>query len=256
VLTRAFLDPRWRDRGPVQWTYVRLYLFGKSLIERDELTVVRGLTTEGMVVADIGANVGFYALKIAEWVGPSGHVLAFEPDPYSFSVLQKRARKSRYANIETHPIALGQSTGKAVLYCGASNRADNRLHASHEEPAVEQHLVDVCPLDAFLARAGTQRIDALKIDVQGAEEGVLRGAHATLRKNKVHWIWVEFSPPHLRGAGTDPQHFLSLLNELEMDVFEVEGGRLRPMTEPQEYERRIGSGYGDLVLRPRARRSG
>jgi FkbM family methyltransferase len=233
--------------------YVQLYLLGKTLIERSEVTAIRALTTEGMVVADVGANVGFYALQIAEWVGPTGRVLAFEPDPFSFSVLQARAKKSKYANVEAHPLALGNSTGKSVLYCGTSNRADNRLHPSHEEPAVEQHVVDVCPLDAFLAGSGTrQRIDALKIDVQGAEEGVLRGAQATLRANGIRWIWIEFSPSHLRGAGTDPQSFLGLLSQLEMDVFEVDEGRLRPLTQPKEYERRIGSGYGDLVLRPHA----
>jgi FkbM family methyltransferase len=249
LLTRALLDPRWRHRRPVRWTYVHLYLLGKRLIERSELAVVRDLTAKGMVVLDIGANVGFYAVRIAEWVGPTGRVLAFEPDPFSFRVLQERARTSPHANIETYPVALGDITGEAVLYCGAYNRADNRLHASHDEPLVEQHLVEVCPLDAFLARNGREKVDALKIDVQGAEESVLRGAQATLRRGGIEWIWIEFSPSHLRGAGTDPARFLERLTELDMDVFEVDDGRLRPITQLREYERRIGSGSGDIVLR-------
>jgi FkbM family methyltransferase len=251
VATRALLDPRWRDYRAVRSTYVHLYLLGKRLVEHGELAVVRKLTTRGMVVVDIGANVGFYALRIGKWVGPTGRVLAFEPDPFSFRVLHERARKSGYANVEAYHVALGDVTGKAVLYCSTTNRADNRLHPSDGNSDAEQHVVDLSSLDAFLARSGTRRIDALKIDVQGAEESVLRGANATLRENDIRWIWVEFSPPHLRDAGTDPQRFLELLNGLEMDVFEVDGGRLRLMTQPKEYERRIGSGYGDLVLRPR-----
>jgi FkbM family methyltransferase len=236
---------------------VQLYLLGKRVVEHAEVALVRRLSSEGMVVADIGANVGFYTLKIADWVGPTGRVLAFEPDPFSFRVLQERARNSRYANVDVYPVAIGDFTGKAVLYCSAANRADNRLHRSDEDSAAEQHVVDVCPLDAFLARAGIhQRIDALKIDVQGAEERVLRGARATLRDNRISWIWVEFSPSHLREAGTDLQRFLDILSELEMDVFEVDGRRLRRLTQPEEYERRIGSGYGDLVLRPRVARPG
>lgn len=253
LLTRALLDPRWRDRGLVRWVYVHLYLLGKRVVEHSELAVVRRLTTKGMVVLDIGANVGFYALKIAKWVGPTGRVLAFEPDPFSFRLLQERARKCQNANVEPYHVALGDTTGKAILYCGVSNRGDNRLHASHQEPPVEQHLVEISTLDAFLARNGTEKIDALKIDVQGAEEGVLRGARATLRCSGVQWIWIEFSPSHLRGAGIDPKCFLELLSELDMQVFEVNGGRLRPIPQAEEYERRIGSGYGDVVLRPRVR---
>jgi FkbM family methyltransferase len=101
-------------------------------------------------------------------------------DPFSFCVLQERARKSSHGNIETYHMALGDIGGKATLYCSAYNRADNRLHASHDEPRAERHLVDICPLDAFLAKRGTERVDALKIDVQGAETAVLRGAEATL----------------------------------------------------------------------------
>jgi FkbM family methyltransferase len=253
VLTRALLDRRWRDRRPVRWAYLQLYLLGKHLVERGEVTLVRDLTTQGMVVADIGANVGFYTLQIAKWVGPTGRVIAFEPDPYSFRLLQERAGKSGHSNVELHPLAVGDTPGKATLYCGASNRADNRLHASPEEPRSEQHLVDVCTLDGFLAGNGAQKIDALKIDVQGSEEDVLRGAQATLGRGCLRWLWIEFSPSHLRGAGTDPLRFLERLNGLGMQVFEVDHGRLRPLTHAEEYERRIGSGYGDVVLRPRAR---
>jgi FkbM family methyltransferase len=252
VLTRALLDPRWRDRRPVRWTYVNLYLLGKRLVEHSELAVVRRLTAKGMVILDIGANVGFYAVRMANWVGPTGRVLAFEPDPFCFNVLQERSRKSRHANIQPYPVALGENIGKATLYCGAYNRSDNRLHASHGEPHVEQHVVDVWPLDAFLARIGSEKIDALKIDVQGAEEAVLRGAQATLRGGGIKWIWIEFSPSHLRGAGTDPLRFLEHLQELAMEVFEVDERELRAITQLREYERRIGAGYGDLVLRARA----
>jgi FkbM family methyltransferase len=252
VLTRALLDPRWRQRRAVRETYVQLYLLGKRLIESSELAVVRELTSDGMVVADIGANVGFYALRLAEWVGPAGRVLAFEPDPFTYAVLEERARRGPHANIETHQMALGDTTGEVVLYCGQSNRSDNRLHPSESEPQAEQHVVRVCPLDDFLARRNGTKIDALKIDVQGSEESVLRGARATLHQHNLKWIWIEFSPLHLRGAGSDPLRFLEHLAGLDMEMSEVDHGRLRPIDDLNEYQQRIGSGYGDLVLRQRS----
>ena len=83
-------------------------------------------------------------------------------------------------------------------------------------------------LDEYLAERGLAAVDAMKIDVQGLEAQVLRGAARTIARG-VRWIWVEFSPDHLRGAGTDPEGFLESLGALGMKVFEVtELGTLEP----------------------------
>ena len=66
---------------------------------------------------------------------------------------------------------------------------------------------------------------------------------------RARWIWVEFSPDHLRGAGTDPDAFLDSLGALGMKVFAVtRAGTLEPLTDPRAHVRQLGSGYGDLVL--------
>jgi FkbM family methyltransferase len=227
-------------------TYCRLYLIGKRLTERHELSTLRSLIQPGMVIADIGANVGFYTLEMARSVGPRGRVLAFEPDPLAFGLLQKRVSRESVANVETYDVALADTSGVASLYCSAYNRADNRLSPSLRESHVEVCSVDVCRLDEFLAGRDI-RIDGVKIDVQGSEEQVLRGARASLRG--VRWIWIEFSPVHLRASGSDPEHFLRSLTALGMDLFEVDQrGSLAPLTNFVAHTNRIGSSYGDLVL--------
>jgi hypothetical protein len=111
--------------------------------------------------------------------------------------------------------------------------------------------VQIRALDAFRSTGGLPPINAIKIDVQGAEASVLRGAQRTIEA-ALEWIWIEFSPPHLRGAGTDPREFLNLLASLKMDLFEVDtAGDLRRLDDADEYIRRIGSAYGDLVLKAR-----
>jgi len=248
VLTRGLLYPRWRDRRSVSWTYVQLYRLGKWLTEQEELTALQALVKPGMVIADIGANVGFYTIKMASKVGVSGRIFAFEPDAFSFGLLQYRIRSAGAKNIEAHQLAIGDKTGPAVLYSSTYNRADNRLSKSHRESNVEANEVQVCALDEFMSSRRVQRLDGLKIDVQGAEEQVLRGAQVILERG-LRWIWIEFSPDHLCGAGTDPERFLKRLSDLGMDIFEISGnGQLQAVPGFEGYTQRIGSRYTDLVL--------
>jgi FkbM family methyltransferase len=248
VLTRGLLHPQWRDYAPMSGTYLRLYLLGKRLTERRELATLRSLITPGMVIADVGANAGFYALEMAASVGPSGRVLAFEPDPFNFSLLAGRAGRAPFANVHAHQLALGDAAGEAVLYCSAYNRADNRLGQSQDEAHVEAYTVEVRTLDEVIATTGVQKVHALKIDVQGAESRVLRGAAGTLAAG-LDWVWVEFSPDHLRGAGVDPEQFLRDLAGQGMEVFEVtDAADLRPLTDYAGHTRKMGAGYGDVVL--------
>jgi FkbM family methyltransferase len=209
--------------------------------------MMRSLIRPGMVIAEVGANVGFYTVEMARSVGPHGRVLAFEPDPLTFRLLQKRVRHRAVENVETYQLGLGDASGRASLYCSAYNRSDNRLTPSHTESHVEVCEIDVCRLDEFLSERNIH-VDALKIDVQGNEDQVLRGAEATLRGG-LRWIWIEFSPIHLRGSGTDPERFLQKLNGLGMDLFEVkQQGQLEPLTNVRAHTSKIGSSYGDLVL--------
>ena len=248
VLTRALLHPRVRQFSPVANTYLTLYLTGKRLTEKREMALLQTLIEPGMTIADIGANVGFYAVLMGQWVGAGGRILAFEPDPFTFELLQRRTAAATPANIEVRQFALGDQRGTATLYCSAYNRADNRVGQRHDEPNVEAIEIQVRTLDEYLAERGLPAVDAMKIDVQGLEANVLRGATQTIAGG-VRWIWLEFSPDHLRGAGTDPEGFLESLGALGMKVFEVtDHGTLEPLTDYRAHAQKMGSGYGDLVL--------
>jgi FkbM family methyltransferase len=246
MVTRTLLHPRWRHYAPVSWVYVQLYLRGKRLTERHELSMLRSLIAPGMVIADIGANAGFYTLEMAARVGPTGRILAFEPDPFNFKLLQGRAERAA-ANIQVHQLALSDRRERATLFCSAYNRADNRLGHAHAEPHVERVEVEVDTLDEFLLSRGVSTIDALKIDVQGNEARVLTGAEKMLRAG-VRWIWFEFSPDHLRAAGSDPERLLETMSNFGMDLFEVDQhGHFQSVTNYRDHTEKLGSRYGDIV---------
>jgi FkbM family methyltransferase len=128
----------------------------------------------GMQVVDVGANVGLYALLLAQLAGPGGHVFAFEPGPGLFRALKHNCRRGGLSNLTPLRLALGETAGRARLSCSAFNAGDNRLGGPGRHGAE----VEVARLDDVLAG---RRIDFIKMDVQGHELHVLRGMEEVLR---------------------------------------------------------------------------
>src|SRR5262249_21461508 len=91
--------------------------------DQAELTALQELIKPGMVIADIRADVGFYTIKMVSSVGHSGRLLAFDPDAFSFGLLQSLINREGVNNVEPFQLALGDKTGRAVLYCSKYNRA-------------------------------------------------------------------------------------------------------------------------------------
>ena len=197
----------------------RLYLLGKRLTERRELATLQSLIEPGMVIADIGANVGFYALQMAT----VGRLRRARSRVRTRSVHLRAARRRTSAPLGEHRGAAirprgGTRNGHALLQRLQPRRQSRRAASRRAERRGDRDS-RYGRSTSYLTERGLAAVDAMKIDVQGLEAQVLRGAEQTIRG--VHWIWVEFSPDHLRGAGTDPEGFLESLGALGMQVFEV-----------------------------------
>jgi FkbM family methyltransferase len=247
VVTRCILAPGVRDLGLARAVYERLYVMGKLLSETRERRFLGERIEAGMVVLDIGANLGYYSRYFADLVGPTGRVYAFEPDPLSFQMLERRAARARYRNLEVSPAALGDRQGRSVLRCSRVNRADNRLHASHGEVPHESVEVPVTTLDAFCAARGIRRVDAIKMDVQGWEVAALAGMRETLARARPRWIFLEFSPEHLLGAGSSPESFWQALETAGYEPHVLNGeGRPSPVEDRAAFSRAYATGYTDI----------
>lgn len=251
-VTRALLSPRLRGTALGRGLYTRLYLLGKSLAERREVRFLRDQVQPGMVVFDVGANLGFYTLLLADRVGPQGRVHAFEPDPLSCDLLRRRAniRVNIRANIEIAQTAVGDREGTITLYTNRSNRADNRVHPSLGAETAEAMDVPLTTLDAYCAARGIERIDAVKMDIQGAEVSALVGFRKTLTNLKPRWMLIEFSPMHLRGAGSSPEAFWTILGELGYEPWGFgEDGEAFRIGDTAAFTRRYEEGYTDVWAR-------
>jgi FkbM family methyltransferase len=136
----------------------------------------------GDVVIDVGANVGYYSLAAGRAVGPSGQVHAFEPNPETYRRLMANVALNPAANIRGYPMALADYEGEAVLHVPedpSRNGHSSLMNQQWDNP--QRFRVSVQRLDDVLGGQLT-RLDAIKIDAEGAELALLRGGETLMRR--------------------------------------------------------------------------
>jgi FkbM family methyltransferase len=173
--------------------------------EPESWAAVREHLGSGATFVDIGAHIGTYSLRAAPIVGPAGRVIAIEPNPETVRKLQGNIQASGAQTITVEPFACSDAEATLELFAGPqSNSGETSLsqtNASRDQQAGTSYKVRARPLDAILQEAGVTRVDAVKIDVEGAEVMVLKGAGHTLdRYHPV--VLIEVVDQQLRSMGT------------------------------------------------------
>jgi FkbM family methyltransferase len=165
----------------------------------------------GQVVLDIGAHVGFYTLLASRLVGPGGSVHAFEPLPRNMRFIERHIEINHLQNVTLHESAVSDRQGLAWFGSGSSN-STGRLTGDG------QFNIQVTSLDALYEEGVLSAVDAMKIDVEGAEYHVLSGGLRMLETQHP----VIFLATH----GREPRkRCLDLLTSLSY--------RLRPINAPE-----------------------
>jgi FkbM family methyltransferase len=135
------------------------------------------LVEPGMVVYDIGANYGIHALLLARRVGPSGRVFGFEPDTEIRAALAEAIALNGFRNVTVVPYAAADETGEALFQRGAHAGAGHLASVDETRGAIT---VATVRLDDFVFDQQQPPPQLIKIDVEGAESRVLRGAERVL----------------------------------------------------------------------------
>ncbi len=204
--------------------------------EKMETGFVQRLLRPGMTALDIGAHHGLYTLLLAKRVGRKGRVLAFEPSPRERQRLKKHLGWNRCSNVELVPCALGEEQGEMDLFqiLGSQDWCNSLRPPAVDQPT-ETVRVSVRRLDQVLAERQISRVDFLKLDVEGAELSVLRGAESLLLRPWRPAILAEVQDQRTLAWGYAAREILQLLVRWDYRWFAIAAkGALLPISCRQE----------------------
>ena len=179
------------------------------------------------VVLDIGGHAGHYAHLFAT-LAPQGQVYSFEPSPYACAILEIRQRLGRLpANIELIPKALSETPGKLSLRtpqkASGSLGFGRATFSPERQKGVRIDDVEVTTIDQFVAARGMDRVDFIKLDIEGWEHHALRGGAQTLRRWQPSLL-AEVDDKMLCASGSSAAGFWDFLAGL--------GYQARPLADP------------------------
>lgn len=225
-----------------------------DLYEPETISLFKKIVKPGMTIIDVGAHIGYYARIASELVGGSGTVYAFEADPENFILLQKNI--GRLKNIKSYRLAISDKTGQIDFY-----HYDEKSGVGSVLPNVPLDFkktkisVRAANLDSFLQKNDVNKVDIIKMDIEGGEYAALQGMKKILSENKNLALIIEFAPAWVRAAGNTPLNFLNFIESFGFQIFAItkQGlSKLSPATSDADYARFIpksadGTNFGEFV---------
>lgn len=186
------------------------------------------------VVFDIGANAGYYSLIAAPLVGPEGRIYAFEPAAEQFRRLKDNATRNGFSQILPFKLALCDRVGEAVLHLDDEFNTGSASLRPAGARNIRDEIVKCTTLDDFVESKQVDRIDVMKIDVEGCELAVLRGGQRALDRLRPILL-IEVKEHHQRLAGFSSKELYDQLIAQDYRPYRIHAhARLSPIDEPED----------------------
>ncbi|MFI5218344.1 MAG: FkbM family methyltransferase [Bacteroidia bacterium] len=182
------------------------------------------LVKQGMVVLDVGANIGETSIMFSNLVKSEGKVYCFEPDDLNFKKLSRNISINGIKNIEPFQIGLGNENKKAKLFNVRESNSGMKRVLNDASGNFDFTEINIRTLDALGEERKINHIDLIKIDVEGFEFNVLTGASETLKRYKPI-LFIELIDNNLREQGADSAGLINFLSSLGYSVTHSESGR-------------------------------
>lgn len=244
-LRRQFQTPGESEEVVLPWghafsvnpgEFIGRAIWTQGIFELNVCEVIARLVGEGDTVVDVGANIGFMTSLMARAVGKTGHVLAFEAHPEIYSRLSANIARfslGRSGQVAANQVALSDGEGEDWMVVDPQvftrNAGTARLREADSKCGQAGFKVRLATLDSFIAG---KQVVLLKIDVEGAELRVLRGAERALTEQRVKAIVYEDFHPESSGI-------IGYLKGFGFSVFYLDGSVIRPTLHEVDGERGI-----------------
>ncbi|MDG2422507.1 MAG: FkbM family methyltransferase [Phycisphaerales bacterium] len=202
----------------------------------------------GMTFLDIGSHVGLYALPAARILKDGGRVIAFEPHPGNRALLEENVSRNQVDNVTVVDAAVSDAPGELELQVSPFNTGDHRLYRGNpgRGTGVRTRVVSI---DEWCEQHEIDRVDMVKIDVQGAEARVIAGMQKVIDRSDAMNIILEYTPWMLREAGDEPRALLDSLAErgFSLSIIDEGRGELKAATPVEIHEACPGRSYVNVL---------
>lgn len=201
-----------------------IWLLGS--FEPETVHCYKGIIKSGDIVLDIGANIGAHTLLLAKAVGVQGKVIAFEPTDYAFSKLSKNIslNPELASSIQAMQYMLVDSEVEDLptpaLYSSWPLKGEENLHDLHQGRLMQTSGAKPKTLDSVILPMALDHLDCIKLDIDGFECGMLRGAKETLTR----WhptIIMELAPYVLEEQGASLGELIQLIEEYGYSLYDM-----------------------------------
>ncbi len=225
-------------------SYQVAYEIYKLTIEASGVGHLRQFATSGTTVIDVGANIGFFTVRFAEWVGANGRVLAIEPDAENLAWLRRRLQKRKLdGRVEVVAAAAAEVGGPIRL-------SVNRRHPGDHRIGDAGIAVEAATIDQLTEQAALPPVSMIKIDVQGAEMRVLAGARRTLARFRPTLV-IEVDDAALRSQGSSARALIDALAAQGYEPYSLTRHGVGARADVnEELIARLSRDYRDVVFLP------
>jgi FkbM family methyltransferase len=233
-LPRTVNLPRWNARfflPATGWGAGATVIYAVRENYERELVHLDRFLSPGDVAVDAGANCGIYTIAFGKLVGNSGRVLSFEPAAETFPILQHNIRINGLHNTKAFQMALSDIKGRAQLFHHSGGPVAYSLGKDPSSLGIFED-VATTTLDDVMQEESIQHIDFIKMDVEGAELSVLRGAKKLLSRSRPIFV-LEINPDAAESFGLSEHAAWHFLTDMDYKFFVLtSNGRLKRLYAP------------------------
>lgn len=216
-----------------------------------QLRILESLLKPGSVFVDLGANQGEFSIYAASLVGNEGKVFSFEPDPRMQERLAGNISLNRFPQVVVEPLAISDRPGRLEFYTPIEAYEDGTHNAGlptlYARKGVDSAFtsVEATTLDRWKADRQVQRVDVIKLDIEGAELPALRGGEQLICEHKPA-LMIEVNAATCQAAGYSMQELIEWLHVHGYQLFVIDDEGSLPPLNPQ----RLGP-FQNILARPK-----